>query len=115
MYSVLSLIAAILLQVPSPALAETGSIEGLVLGPNGEPIPAARIQAMWSPSPLAVDPRTIPVATTGADGRFRLDGLSPSGYRLSVSAPGYRFNEDVWGISRQRTVGARHHLECRGG
>ena len=71
----LSVIAAILLQVPSPPLAETGSIEGVVLGPNGQPIPSARVQAMWVPSPLLVDPRAIPTATTGEDGSFRLDGL----------------------------------------
>ena len=63
---------------PSPAFGfeETGSIQGTVVAEDGgAPLPAA----------LVVLDGTALSATTGADGRFAIDGVAAGAYRLTVT------------------------------
>jgi hypothetical protein len=59
-------------------------IQGIVLGDAGQPLSGATI-AVWS----AADSVVVGGKITGQDGRFRVEGLTPGGYLVRVSALGY--------------------------
>ncbi len=65
-------------------LARAGRLAGTVRGADGEPVAGARV--------AAVDPGGAVAASTrsGTDGEYRLDGLSPGRYTVTVGAPGFR-------------------------
>ncbi|RLM67899.1 type IV pilin [Halorubrum sp. Atlit-8R] len=81
---------------PPPA-AETGSIEGTVVGPGAA---ATRVASGASlglrPSVVPLSGATVAVdgagrvaeATTGVGGAYRIDGLEPGEYEVSANAPG---------------------------
>ncbi|TKX84374.1 type IV pilin [Halorubrum sp. SS5] len=82
----------------TPSLAaETGSIEGVVVGPGAA---ATRVASGASlglrPSVVPLSGATVAVdgagrvaeATTGVGGAYRIDGLEPGEYEVSATAPG---------------------------
>jgi hypothetical protein len=71
--------AGALLLTPALAPAQTGSIRGTVFGPQGEPVPDARV---------AVDGVRLP-ATTDDAGAFRIHDVPPGGNCLLVTALGH--------------------------
>lgn len=79
-----TLAAAMLLVSTSVNLdaQETGTLEGRVTGPAGEPVAA---EIVVSGPELAADRRVL----VGDDGRFTVRTLPPGNYRLEVSAPGH--------------------------
>lgn len=60
--------------------ASTGAVEGLVLDSASQPIPSASVALAGNPAASV---------RSGPDGRFRIAGLSPALYRLTVSATGF--------------------------
>jgi hypothetical protein len=74
------------------AQQEGGSLHGTVIIPSGAPVAQASITVEGSGGGQA--------ATTNADGKYSMSGLTPGNYRLKISAPGFDpFEIDV-------TVGA---------
>lgn len=82
-----------------PAPPPTGGLIGFVragdLHNEAAPIPDARVAVTGGPE-----------ARSGADGLYRIDGLTPGHYALTISAPGYRdealerdvvAGEETWG------------------
>jgi hypothetical protein len=71
----------------SITLAPGGSIEGLVRGPDGKPMPGARVTARGEDG-FDHDHETPAEerAATDAAGRFRIDGLSPGMWRVRAVA-----------------------------
>jgi outer membrane cobalamin receptor len=72
-----------LLVLPTPVLAQAGSITGVVLDPDGRPVPAALV---------LVTARAAIVARAVADdqGRFQARELAGDRYELHASAEGFR-------------------------
>lgn len=73
-------------------------ISGLVVDAGGEPIAGAVVIASEEPDRMEeVLGRVTPSASseTSSEGAFRLRGLDPSTFHLSVSAPGYLEDETV--------------------
>ena len=72
-----------------------GVLTGAVVdAETGAPLPSASV-ALY----LAADSSFVTGAATGADGRFRFDGLAAGGYRVRASFVGYRV------VRRDTTVG----------
>ncbi len=67
------------------ALAEEGTLAGVVTGPEGEAIPGANVVLV---SDLLADGKTG--TATDAEGRFRLERLPVGAYQLRVTHIGYR-------------------------
>jgi uncharacterized GH25 family protein len=66
-------------------MADAQPISGVVLDPDGRPVPGARVYVTASPAPMP-DVAIL----TGPEGEFVL-GVSVAGiYRLAASADGYR-------------------------
>jgi hypothetical protein len=84
---------AVQLQELPAGPASKGSIADVVLGAGDTPIAGAQVKAMGSPPPPTLDLATIPTATTDAEGRFRIEGVAPGGYRIYVTASGYVYQE----------------------
>lgn len=79
-----SFLATAQTQQPVTETSKAGSITGKVVNEKGEPLPNARI--------LAQSVRATPsraAATTDRDGTFRLDGIDPVQYHISVWMPSY--------------------------
>ena len=77
----LALVATALLAAAQPALAQTGSITGIVVASgSSNPIPAAQVNVAG----------TSIGTTTDANGRFRLGGLSGASVTLEVRRIGFR-------------------------
>lgn len=74
------LICMVLLGSPLLAQAESGSVRGRVVGPDGQAIAGAAIRIAG----------TAWQAITQKRGDFYLPGLAPGSYRVEVSATGYR-------------------------
>ena len=64
------------------------TITGRVVDTEGRPVAAATVLNWGNPAPLTS-------AVTGPDGVFRLEGVPPGEFRLSVDAPGYRFHGEI--------------------
>lgn len=80
--SALVLAAVLLILRAAPAAANTASISGTVLDPDGRAIPQARVSLLETMT--ALEERT-----TDAEGRYRFDGLPAGVYRLVANAPGF--------------------------
>ncbi len=82
--------------VAEVALEPATALEGKVVGPGGGPVSGARVVAIplvsrWpSFAPPSAPPEETAVALADAAvGTFRIDGLAPGRWGLSVDAPGY--------------------------
>ena len=99
-------------------LGQGGSFEGQVLdATSGKPVAKARVELQWDRSGLFVGAEPLlgmwhVIALTDADGRFRIRGVPPEAYRLTVWADGYKvLNQSGWkgvkikaGQADQRTI-----------
>jgi uncharacterized lipoprotein YbaY len=71
-------------QQPAAEAAKTDSISGKVVNESGQPLPNAAVQVQ------AVDAtRMSEPATTDREGTFKVNGLKPVPYRVSVYMPAY--------------------------
>ncbi len=76
----------------------TGSIEGVVTDPNGAVVRGGTITAT---SPNMISSKT---AVTGEDGHYKILGLPPGSYKITVEAPGFsKFEQSDVAISLGRT------------
>jgi hypothetical protein len=86
-------IASILLLTCTPGLAQTGSISGVVLRPDGTGISGATLfygrLAPAKPKAAAAMLAPISTATTGTNGSFALQNLSAGTYLVCAEVPGY--------------------------
>jgi outer membrane receptor for ferrienterochelin and colicins len=78
----LALVAALLLAAAAPAAAQTGTINGTLRDQGGAPVAGAQVQA-------ALAGQNVATATSDAAGRYRLDGLAPGAYTLTVTGSGF--------------------------
>jgi hypothetical protein len=76
------LLFAFALGIQAVAQAGTGEIHGTITDPSGALIPSATVSLS---GPAGVSK----TATTGSDGAFRLTGVAPGTYSLSVTAIGF--------------------------
>jgi hypothetical protein len=80
---VFAVIAALLLPLASPAVAQlqTGDLYGKVADQQGQPLPGVTVTVTGSGSPQ--------VQTTDKDGQFRFLGLYPGSYKLKAELEGF--------------------------
>ncbi len=93
-----ALIGAVTLCVPSPALAQTGRVGGVVKSTDGKPIKGATIKAenpAASPSEFT--------ATSDDKGRWSMIGLRSGNWKFTAEAPGFMPQS---GSAPVRTIGA---------
>src|SRR3990172_2560945 len=77
--------AALFAALPARLVAQTGSIAGLITGrTGGQPLEGVDVAVL-------VGGQANTRATTGADGRFRITGLSAGTYIVEVRRVGYQF------------------------
>ncbi|HUP46742.1 MAG TPA: carboxypeptidase regulatory-like domain-containing protein [Thermoanaerobaculia bacterium] len=81
--TVLVAFAALILVLPAQAQVSTATISGRIVDATG-PVPGARVVATNVSSGFSRD------TTAGVDGSFRLGGLQPGTYTITVSAEAYR-------------------------
>lgn len=67
-------------------LAAPGGVSGVVVDTAGSPVPGARVAVGFVPAYLPAGALPPGVATTDADGRFLLEGLSPGTVELGAYA-----------------------------
>jgi hypothetical protein len=72
--------AAIAATTPQPPAQQAGSIRGVVILTNGQPLPQARV---------AVKGPTESSATTDENGQYKVAGLAPGTYAVRITAPGF--------------------------
>ena len=86
--------ALVLLALLSPGWAAeaqggAGAVEGRVFDrDSGEPLAGVEVLATTAAFPGAGVPGQEGTVTTGADGRYRIEGLEPGSYRAFVLSPG---------------------------
>ena len=80
---------------PPPAAPTTGSVKGRIVGPDGAPLPDAIVR---------LGART---ATTGEDGTFTLDDVTPGSVDVIVERPGHEPTQRTLAI----TAGLESQLE----
>jgi hypothetical protein len=78
----LSVLVALL--VASPALAQTGQINGMITDNTGAVLPGATVKAVEVATGLSRE------TVTGADGRFTFTALRPTTYDLTAELTGFR-------------------------
>ncbi|MGH9779453.1 MAG: carboxypeptidase-like regulatory domain-containing protein, partial [Candidatus Acidiferrales bacterium] len=88
-FRLLGVVVAVLLLASSPVLAQlgTGSIEGVVLDPDGAVIPGAEVTVRNAGTGIER------VLTTDATGRFRAVSLEPGLYEIKATKAGFRIAE----------------------
>ncbi len=79
-----SLTALLALAVASPALAQTGQINGVITDNTGAIVPGATVKAVEVATGLSRD------TVTGADGRYLFTALRPTTYDIITELPGFR-------------------------
>jgi hypothetical protein len=75
------------LLVASPALAQTGQINGVVTDNTGGVVPGATVKAVETATGISRD------TVTGADGRYNLTSLRPSTYDITAELTGFRSSQ----------------------
>jgi hypothetical protein len=70
--------------VASPALAQTGQINGVITDNTGGVVPGATVKALETATGLSRD------TVTGADGRYIFTSLRPTTYDISVEIAGFK-------------------------
>ena len=97
---------------PEPT-AETGSIEGTVVGPGAASTRVASGASLGlRPSVVPLSGATVAVegagrvaeATTGPGGAFRVDGLEPGEYEVSATAPGLAVSAATVSVEPNQTT-----------
>ena len=83
---VISVISALLLAA-SPALAQTGQINGVITDNTGGVVPGATVKAVETATGLSRE------TVTAADGRYIFTSLRPTTYDLHADLPGFRPSE----------------------
>ena len=68
----------------SPALAQTGQINGVVTDNTGGVVPGANVRAVEVATGLSRD------TVAGADGRYNFTSLRPTTYDITAELPGFR-------------------------
>ena len=95
-----SLLALLLL---GPAQAQANSIGGTVLDPDGRPVPEARVMLL---SPL----RSVQQRSTGADGRYRFDGLDRGTYTIVAQVTGFSATDTRVELNGRKELNLDLHL-----
>src|SRR6266550_1110762 len=75
------------LLVASPALAQTGQINGLVTDNTGGVVPGATVKAVETATTISRD------TVSGADGRYSFTSLRPTTYDISAELTGFRTSQ----------------------
>jgi hypothetical protein len=81
------LIGLFALLVPSPALAQTGQINGVITDNTGAVVPGATVKAVEVATGLSRD------TVTGADGRYNFTSLRPTTYDITAELTGFRTSQ----------------------
>jgi hypothetical protein len=104
----LFLAALVLVSLASPVLlAQTsGSVSGVVTGPDGAPLPGATVTISGAPLPLG---RT---ATSLSDGSFQFIGLTPGEYRIRAELQGLGVFEQPVIVQLQKDTQVRASLRA---
>jgi iron complex outermembrane receptor protein len=69
--------------LPALALAQAAALRGVITDGSGAAIPGALVRVINTASSVAVE------ATTGADGSYQFQALSPATYRVEVTLDGF--------------------------
>ena len=85
----LVMLAALLLQSAPTPNSPPASIEGMVVDSQMQPVAGAEVRAFWDPPPMMYQPDQVPRGYSDSAGKFLISNLSPGGFQLWVSAPGY--------------------------
>src|SRR5262245_3881453 len=80
---VLGILLGVLL-VATPALAQTGQINGLITDNTGAVVPGASVKAVETATGLSRD------TVSGADGRYVFTSLRPTTYDITAELSGFR-------------------------
>ena len=75
------------LLVASPALAQTGQINGLITDNSGGVLPGATVKAVEAATGLSRE------TVTGVDGRYTFTSLRPTTYDITAELPGFRMSQ----------------------
>jgi hypothetical protein len=75
------------LLVASPALAQTGQINGVITDNTGGVVPGATVKAVEAATGLSRD------TMTGADGRYTFTSLRPTTYDITAELTGFRTSQ----------------------
>ncbi|MBI1872617.1 MAG: TonB-dependent receptor [Acidobacteria bacterium] len=75
------------LLVASPALAQTGQINGAITDNSGAVVPGATVKAVEAATGLSRD------TVTGVDGRYIFTSLRPTTYDITAELPGFRTSQ----------------------
>src|SRR5215470_12785925 len=78
---------ALALLAESPALAQTGQINGVITDNSGAVVPGATVKAVEQATGLARD------TVTGADGRYVFTALRPTTYDITAELTGFRTSQ----------------------
>src|SRR5262245_42883578 len=73
--------------IASPALAQTGQINGLITDNSGAVVPGATVKAVEVATGLSRD------TVTGADGRYTFTALRPTTYDITAELQGFRTSQ----------------------
>src|SRR5688572_9676046 len=77
----------LLLLVASPALAQTGQINGVVSDNSGGVLPGVTVKAVETATGLSRD------TVTGVDGRYTFTSLRPTTYDISAELTGFKTSQ----------------------
>jgi carboxypeptidase family protein len=104
----LFLVGLVLVSLAAPALLAqtTGSVSGVVTGPDGAALPGATVTIVGAPLPLG---RT---ATSLSDGSFQFIGLIPGEYRVRAELSGLGVFEQPVIVSLQKDTQVRATLRA---
>jgi hypothetical protein len=105
----ISLILVCLLSTSSAAfVSSAGILNGTIKDPRGAVIVGAQISVRNDTTGESRD------TTTDAAGRFKIEGLAPGSYKVTVSSPGFKTAESQVVIEDTRTVAVEIKLEVAG-
>jgi len=85
--SIVSVAALLALFLASPALAQTGQINGLITDNTGGVVPGATVKAVEVATGLSRD------TVTDSDGRFTFTALRPTTYDITAELSGFRTSQ----------------------
>src|SRR5437870_6913526 len=82
-----SLTALLALLLASPALAQTGQINGVITDNTGAIVPGATVKAVETATGLSRD------TVTGVDGRYTFTSLRPTTHDINAELAGFRTSQ----------------------